>query len=459
MRDFDTICAIATPIGEGGIAIIRVSGENALEIVSKVFRAKSGTDIKNMKSYTMKYGHIYDGDDLIDEVIISYMKGPRSFTAEDVVEINCHGGVVSTNKVLESIIKAGARIAEPGEFTKRAFLNGRIDLAQAESIMDMINAKTEKEAKASLSQLEGKLSENIHVIQKQLLDIMADIEASIDYPEYDVEETTNEKAMRTLNGIKEKLIHLESSFEEGKILKDGVKTVIIVKPNEGKSSLLNIMLNEERAIVSDLAGTTRDTIEEFIKIRGIPIKIIDTAGIRETENMIESIGVKKAISLIDDADLVIAVFDSSKMLEEEDYRILDLIKNKKRIVLLNKCDLRQNNTEMINYMSQKNKTVIEASMRSKKGVEELYSAIEKMFNVNEIEIGNETIITNIRHKNQIHKAIQSIENAINTDKQELPIDIIAVEIKEALENLGCKTGDNVSEDIINEIFSKFCLGK
>ena len=325
--------------------------------------------------------------------------------------------------------------------------------------MDMINAKTEKEAKSSLSQLEGKLSENIHVIQKQLLDIMADIEASIDYPEYDVEETTNEKAMRTLNGIKEKMIHLESSFEDGKILKDGVKTVIIGKPNAGKSSLLNIMLNEERAIVSDLAGTTRDTIEEFIKIRGIPIKIIDTAGIRETENMIESIGVKKAISLIDDADLVIAVFDSSKMLEEEDYRILDLIKNKKRIVLLNKCDLRQNNTEMINYMSQKNKTVIEASMRSKKGVEELYSAIEKMFNVNEIEIGNETIITNIRHKNQIHKAIQSIENAINTVKQELPIDIIAVEIKEALENLGCITGDNVSEDIINEIFSKFCLGK
>lgn len=374
-------------------------------------------------------------------------------------EINSHGGAIIEQEILNQCLLNGAEIAEPGEFTKRAFLNGRIDLAQAESIMDMINAKTEKEAKASLSQLEGKLSENIHIIQKQLLDIMADIEASIDYPEYDVEETTNEKAMRTLNSVKEKLIQLESSFEDGKILKDGVKTVIIGKPNAGKSSLLNIMLNEERAIVSDLAGTTRDTIEEFIKIRGIPIKIIDTAGIRETENMIESIGVKKAISLIDDADLVIAVFDSSKMLDEEDYRILDLIKNKKRIILLNKCDLRQNNTEMINYMSEKNKTVIEASMRSKKGVEELYSAIEKMFNVNEIEIGNETIITNIRHKNQIHKGIQSIENAIDTVKQELPIDIIAVEIKEALENLGCITGDNVSEDIINEIFSKFCLGK
>lgn len=436
-----------------------MSGEKCFEILDKIFVPKNKQKIEDIKGYKIKYGKIVDNGQIVDEVLVSYFKTPKSYTTENMCEINSHGGSIIEQEILNLCLLNGAEIAEPGEFTKRAFLNGRIDLAQAESIMDMINAKTEKEAKASLSQLEGKLSENIHVIQKQLLDIMADIEASIDYPEYDVEETTNEKAMKTLNSIKEKLIHLESSFEDGKILKDGVKTVIIGKPNAGKSSLLNIMLNEERAIVSDLAGTTRDTIEEFIKIRGIPIKIIDTAGIRETENMIESIGVKKAISLIDDADLVIAVFDSSKMLEEEDYRILDLIKNKKRIVLLNKCDLRQNNTEMINYMSQKNKTVIEASMRSKKGVEELYSAIEKMFNVNEIEIGNETIITNIRHKNQIHKAIQSIENAIDTVKQELPIDIIAVEIKEALENLGCITGDNVSEDIINEIFSKFCLGK
>ena len=457
-----TIAAIATATGTGSVGIIRMSGKECFKVLEKIFVPKNNNiKIEDVPGYTIKYGYIVNPNtqEKIDEVLVSFFRAPKSYTTENMCEINSHGGSIIEQEILNLCLLNGAEIAEPGEFTKRAFLNGRIDLAQAESIMDMINAKTEKEAKASLSQLEGKLSENIHVIQKQLLDIMADIEASIDYPEYDVEETTNEKAMKTLNGIKEKLIHLESSFEDGKILKDGVKTVIIGKPNAGKSSLLNIMLNEERAIVSDLAGTTRDTIEEFIKIRGIPIKIIDTAGIRETENMIESIGVKKAISLIDDADLVIAVFDSSKMLEEEDYRILDLIKNKKKIILLNKCDLRQNNAEMINYMSQKNKTVIEASMRSKKGVEELYSAIEKMFNVNEIEIGNETIITNIRHKNQIHKAIQSIENAINTVKQELPIDIIAVEIKEALENLGCITGDNVSEDIINEIFSKFCLGK
>ena len=457
-----TIAAIATATGTGSVGIIRMSGKECFKVLKKIFVPKNNNiKIEDVPGYTIKYGYIINPEtqEKIDEVLVSFFRAPKSYTTENMCEINSHGGAVIEQEILNQCLLNGAEIAEPGEFTKRAFLNGRIDLAQAESIMDMINAKTEKEAKASLSQLEGKLSENIHIIQKQLLDIMADIEASIDYPEYDVEETTNEKAMKTLNGVKEKLIQLESSFEDGKILKDGVKTVIIGKPNAGKSSLLNIMLNEERAIVSDLAGTTRDTIEEFIKIRGIPIKIIDTAGIRETENMIESIGVKKAISLIDDADLVIAVFDSSKMLDEEDYRILDLIKNKKRIILLNKCDLRQNNTEMINYMSKKNKTVIEASMRSKKGVEELYSAIEKMFNVNEIEIGNETIITNIRHKNQIHKGVQSIENAIDTVKQELPIDIIAVEIKEALENLGCITGDNVSEDIINEIFSKFCLGK
>lgn len=457
-----TIAAIATATGTGSVGIIRMSGKECFKVLKKIFVPKNNNiKIEDVPGYTIKYGYIINPEtqEKIDEVLVSFFRAPKSYTTENMCEINSHGGAVIEQEILNQCLLNGAEIAEPGEFTKRAFLNGRIDLAQAESIMDMINAKTEKEAKASLSQLEGKLSENIHIIQKQLLDIMADIEASIDYPEYDVEETTNEKAMKTLNGVKEKLIQLESSFEDGKILKDGVKTVIIGKPNAGKSSLLNIMLNEERAIVSDLAGTTRDTIEEFIKIRGIPIKIIDTAGIRETENMIEFIGVKKAISLIDDADLVIAVFDSSKMLDEEDYRILDLIKNKKRIILLNKCDLRQNNTEMINYMSKKNKTVIEASMRSKKGVEELYSAIEKMFNVNEIEIGNETIITNIRHKNQIHKGVQSIENAIDTVKQELPIDIIAVEIKEALENLGCITGDNVSEDIINEIFSKFCLGK
>ena len=289
--------------------------------------------------------------------------------------------------------------------------------------------------------------------------MMADIEASIDYPEYDVPELSNKKAIERLSEVKTKLKELEDSFQNGKILKDGVKTVIVGKPNAGKSSLLNIMLNEERAIVSSQAGTTRDTIEEFVKIKGIPLKIIDTAGIRNTKDEIEAIGVKKAISLIDDADLVIAIFDESKDMDEEDERVINLIKNKKTIILLNKCDLSKKSKKTINYISKINKTVIEASMRSKKGIDMLYNTIQKMFQVGEVEIGKDIIITNIRHKNQIHKAYESIEKAIDTVNMGMPIDIIAVEIKQTLENLGNITGDNVSEDIINEIFSKFCLGK
>ena len=334
-----------------------------------------------------------------------------------------------------------------------------MDLTQAESVMDIINAKTDKEAKASLSQLEGNLSHCILEIRSDLLDIMADIEASIDYPEYDIEETTSQKALEIFNQVKEKLIQLENSFQSGKILKDGVKTVIVGKPNAGKSSLLNIMLNEDRAIVSNQAGTTRDTIEEFIKIQGVPLKIIDTAGIRQTEDEIEAIGVKKAIDLIDDADLVIAIFDMSQELDEEDERILELVKNKKTIILLNKCDLSEKNENTTSYMAKINKTVIEASMKTKKGVDELYNTIVKMFQVGEVEIGKDVIITNIRHKNQIHKALGSIERAIKTVENEMPIDIVAVEIKQALEDLGSITGDNVSEDIIQSIFSKFCLGK
>ena len=374
-------------------------------------------------------------------------------------EINSHGGTIVEQKILEQCLLNGADLAEPGEFTKRAFLNGRIDLSQAESVMDIINAKTDKEAKASLSQLEGNLSKEIHEIQKELLSIMADIEASIDYPEYDIEETTNNKALEVLSNVKQKLTKLENSFKNGKILKDGVKTVIIGKPNAGKSSLLNIMLDEERAIVSDYAGTTRDTIEEFIKIQDVPLKIIDTAGIRDTNDKIEEIGVKKAIKLADDADLIIAIFDCSGELDEEDLRIINLIKNKETIILLNKCDLRQKNAKTINYMSKLNKTVIEASMKTKRGIDELYNCIEKKFKMNEIDIGSETVVTNIRHKNQIHKAIESIDKALEIVKSQMPIDIIAVEIKQTLEDLGSITGDNVSEDIINEIFSKFCLGK
>lgn len=458
----NTIAAIATATGAGGIGIIRMSGKECFDILEKIFIPKdSSINIKEIPGYTIKYGYIvnHETKEKIDEVLVSFFRAPKSYTTENMCEINSHGGTIVERKILEQCLLNGADLAEPGEFTKRAFLNGRIDLSQAESVIDIINAKTDKEAKASFEQLEGSLSTKIGEIRKELLNMMADIEASIDYPEYDIEETTNQKALEVLENVKLKLKHLEDSFQSGKILRDGVKTVIIGKPNAGKSSLLNILLDEERAIVSEKEGTTRDTIEEFIRIKDVPLKIIDTAGIRETEDEIEEIGVKRALKLVEDADLVIALFDISKMLDEQDFKILDLIKNKKNIILLNKSDLSEKNEKTINYIKEKNKTVIEASMRSKKGIEELENKIVELFKVNEIQFGNEIIITNIRHKNQIHKALESIGKSIDIVNSQMPIDIVAVEIKQALEDLGYITGDNVSEDIINEIFSKFCLGK
>lgn len=458
----NTIAAIATATGAGGIGIVRMSGDNCFEILKKIFIPKNkDVDIDKVKGYTIKYGYIVNPEtkEKIDEVLVSFFRAPRSYTTENMCEINSHGGTLIERKILEQCLLNGANLAEPGEFTKRAFLNGRIDLSQAESVIDLINSKTDKEVSASFEQLQGRLSNEIRSIKDDLLDIMADIEAQIDYPEYDIEETTNEKASKILNNIKSKLIKLENSFRSGKILKEGVKTVIIGKPNAGKSSLLNTLLDEDRAIVSDIEGTTRDTIEEFVNIEGVPLKIIDTAGIRDTDNCVEKIGVEKAINLIEEADLIIAVFDSSKKLDKEDFKVLDLIKNKKNIILLNKCDLSEFNPETINYMSNFNKTVIKASMKTKVGLDKLYKAISDMFNNNEIELNNGIIITNIRHKDQIHKAIISINEALNCINDNVSLDILAIYIKETLENLGEITGDNVSEDIISKIFSKFCLGK
>ena len=458
----NTIAAIATATGSGGIGIIRMSGDNCFNILKKIFvPIDKKFDWNNIKGYTIKYGYIINSktNDKIEEVLVSFFKAPKSYTTENMCEINSHGGTIIERKILNECLLNGAEIAEPGEFTKRAFLNGRIDLSQAESVIDIINAKSDKEAEASFNQLQGRLSEEIEKIRDDLLDLMSDIEASIDYPEYDIEETTNEKAINSLNRIEKKLIDLEKTFDNGKLLKEGVKTVIIGKPNAGKSSLLNNILNEERAIVSDLAGTTRDTIEEFINIEGVPLKIIDTAGIRKTEDIVEKIGVDKAISLIKDADLIIAIFDSSEKLEEDDYKILELIKNKNSIILLNKCDLSRESFETINYISSSNKNVLRTSMKTKKGMKELYKMISDMFNNNEINIKDGIIITNIRHKRQIHKAIENITKTKDIINKNMTIDIVAIGIKEILEDLGEITGNNVSEDIINKIFSKFCLGK
>lgn len=459
----ETIAAISTATGNGGIGIIRMSGENCFNILEKIFRTSKNNkiNIEKIKGYTIQYGYIIDNktNEIIDEVLVSFFRNPKSYTRENMCEINSHGGMVVEKKILEECLKNGAILAQPGEFTKRAFLNGRIDLSQAESIIDIINSKTEKEAKASINQLQGYLSENIGKIRHELLDIMADIEASIDYPEYDIEEVTNSKAIKLLENVKSKLEILEESFNSGKVLKEGIKTAIIGRPNAGKSSLLNTILKEERAIVSDIEGTTRDTIEELVTIKGIPLKIIDTAGIRKTSDKIEEIGVEKALKVAEDADLILAIIDNTKELNEEDLKILNLVKNKNAIILLNKIDLKENNLEKNENIINANKKVIKISTKNREGIEELYKEIEKMFNIKEIDIDSGNLVTNIRHKNQITNSIKNINEAINAINLNLPIDIISISIKETLEDLGKITGDNVGEDIINEIFSKFCLGK
>ena len=459
----ETIAAISTAIGNGGIGIIRMSGKESFKILEKIFKNSKGEklDLNKIKGYTIQYGTIVDSktNEKIDEVLVSFFKNPKSYTREDMCEINSHGGMIIEKQILEQCLKNGAILAEPGEFTKRAFLNGRIDLSQAESIMDLINSKTEKESKASINQLQGDLSNKINEIRHDLLDIMADIEASIDYPEYDIEEVTNSKVLGILNNTKNKLESLKDTFRSGKILKEGIKTAIIGRPNAGKSSLLNKILKEERAIVSEIEGTTRDTIEEFITIKGIPLKIIDTAGIRKTSDKIEEIGVKKALDIAKDAELVLVILDNSKDLTEEDREILKLAESKNSIILLNKVDLKENNLENSEELKKINKRIIKISAKNGNGIEELYNEIENMFQIKNLETDGEIIITNIRHKNQIEYAINNINEAINAVKNNLPIDIISISIKQTLEDLGKITGENVSEDIINEIFSKFCLGK
>lgn len=457
----ETIAAISTATGSGGIGIIRMSGDKCFEILKKIFVTPQRINWENIRGYTIKYGYIVDVEtkEKIDEVLVSFFKNPKSYTKEDMCEINSHGGVIVERKILEECLKNGAELAEPGEFTKRAFLNGRIDLSQAESVIELINAKSDREARESLNQLQGELSNRINQIKFKILDIMADIEASIDYPEYDIEGLTYEKTTKTLNEVKEDLIKLEESFHTGKIIREGIKTAIIGQPNAGKSSLLNAILKEDRAIVSEYAGTTRDTIEEFITIRDIPLKIVDTAGIRDTDNEIEKIGVEKALKIAESADLIIAIIDNSKELDNEDIKILDIIKNKNAIVVLNKIDKEEKKAENSSQIAKTGKPIVKISTVTKEGIEDLYNEIVKMFNISKIEATNDTVITNIRHKNQIDKAVKSINEAINVAKEGQTEDILAVYIKQTLEDLGEITGDNVSEDIINEIFSKFCLGK
>ena len=455
----DTIAAIATAPGEGGIGIIRISGEKSLQVAQSIFKSKSGKMIKDYNARTLIYGTVVDNEKVIDEVLVAYMKGPNSYTAEDVIEINCHGGFISVKKILELILSKGVRLAEAGEFTKRAFLNGRIDLSQAEAIIDVIKSKTDMAHEVAQSQLEGSLAKKIKDLRMNVTEVLAHLEVSIDFAEEDVEEITyqtlEEKALELRNEIKK----LYDMAESGKILRDGLKTVIVGKPNVGKSSLLNSILGENRAIVTDIAGTTRDVIEEFVNIKGIPLKIVDTAGIRETEDVVEKIGVEKSRESFSTADLVIMVLDASRKLSEEDMEILESLKNKKTIVLLNKMDLEpQIELEKIEEFVN-SEDIIKISALKHQGIEELQDKIEAMVYHGSVKNSSNLMITNSRHKDALFKAYESINDAISAIEQRMPYDFIEVDFKNIWDYLGYINGDTVREDLLDTIFANFCIGK
>jgi len=455
----NTIVAISTAMGNGGIGIVRMSGEKSFEILDKIFRPKNNDGFIN--GYQIKYGNIIDpkNEEIVDEVLVSYFVAPKSYTTENMCEINTHGGMVVEKRILELCLENGAEIAGPGEFTKRAFLNGRIDLSQAEAIIDLINSKTVREAKESINQLEGHLSNKIENIRQKMLNLMIAIDVNIDYPEYDEEEVTKNRSLGELRIISEELIKLENSFNSGKILRDGVKTVILGKTNAGKSSLLNRILKEDRAIVSNIEGTTRDTIEEFVDVEGILLKLIDTAGIRNSSNEIEQIGIQKSKKLADSADLIIAIFDITKNLTEDDQELLEIIKDKECIILLNKIDVLSENIELEKRLKSINKNILKISAMEDIGIQQLFDKIVEIYSFNNDSLSNDVLIINERHKNLIQKARIEIDEAINAAENDMYIDIISIYITNAMNYLAEITGNNVTDDVINEIFKKFCLGK
>ncbi|WFA08312.1 tRNA uridine-5-carboxymethylaminomethyl(34) synthesis GTPase MnmE [Tissierella sp. Yu-01] len=455
----DTIAAISTAVGEAGIGIVRISGSEAFDIGSKIFKGVKVKSIEDFKSRRLTYGHIVDDEKILDEVLIVLMKGPYTYTREDMVEVYCHGGIISVKNILELILRKGVRLAEPGEFTKRAFLNGRLDLAQAEAVIDIIRSKTNKSMEVSLNQLEGSLSNKVKGIRDILLTMIAHVEVSIDFPDEDAEVSTLHDLENKALEVKEKISSLLATADRGKILRDGLNTIILGKPNVGKSSLLNAILRENRAIVTDVPGTTRDIIEEYINIDGIPLRIVDTAGIRDTSDIVEKIGVDKAKDIVNEADLIIAIFDLSRELTDDDKEILELIKDKKTIILLNKSDLPKKFDEdyFKNYI--KDKEIITTSIASGLGIEQLENSIRNMFYAGEVEINSDIVVNNVRHKNQLEKAYNNIESFIKDIQNSVPIDCLEVDLKNCWENLGEISGDTISEDILDKIFSEFCIGK
>ena len=455
----DTIAAVATAMTASGIGIIRISGPESREIAGKIYRSKGGKKrIENVPSHTIQYGFICDEDEIIDEVLVMVMDAPRSYTGENTVEIDCHGGVLAMKRVLETVVKYGARPAEPGEFTKRAFLNGRIDLSQAEAVIDVINAKNEYALKSSVSQLRGNIQRVIKEIRQGIIYQIAYIESALDDPEHISIDGYGDTLKGEISLLKEKLNGLLNTVREGKLMKEGIKTVIVGKPNAGKSSLLNLLVGEERAIVTDIAGTTRDILEETIVLHGISLRMIDTAGIRDTDDVVEKIGVKKAVENAKDADLILYVVDSSVPLDENDKEIIELLKDKKAIVILNKMDLQQQVTEG-DLKAKTDHPVVAVSAKEEEGIELLEAQIKELFFEGDLSFNDEIYITNMRHKAALEDAKRSLELVENSIEMQMPEDFFSIDLMNAYEALGSIIGESVGEDLVNEIFSKFCTGK
>ena len=447
----DTIAAISTTMGVGAISIIRISGTEAIGIVNKIFKGK---DLTKVESHTINYGHIIEKEKIIDEVLVSIMKAPRTFTREDVVEINTHGGIAITNKVLELLLLNGCRLAEPGEFTKRAFLNGRIDLIEAEGVMDLINSKTEKSRKLAINQVNGEVSKLIKNLRQKVIEILANIEVNIDYPEYeDIEEMTNDMVLSNIELIETEIKNILKHSEDSKLIKDGIKTIIIGSPNVGKSSILNRLLNEEKAIVTDIAGTTRDIVEGSIQIDGIVLNMIDTAGIRETEDIVESIGVKKSLDLIEEADLILYVLNNNEELTLEEQEILEKIKDKNNIIIVNKIDLE--NKLDLNLLP----SYIEMSVKDDIGINELRNKIKEIFNLEQIEQNDFTYLSSARSISLLKKSLESLSSVRIGIENNMPIDMVEIDLKKMWSTLGEIIGETYTDELIDQLFSQFCLGK
>lgn len=457
LTQFDTIAASSTPIGEGGISIVRLSGEDAVAIANKLFK---GADLTKVPTHTIHYGHIVDPktQEVVDETMVSVLRAPKTFTREDMVEINCHGGMIVTNDILQLLLANGARMADPGEFTKRAFMNGRIDLTQAESVMDIVRAKTDKSRQVAMTQLAGGLLEKIKTMRQELLDTMAHEEVNIDYPEYDMDDLTSQEMKKKAQEVSKQIEQLLQTAQEGKIIRNGLATAIVGRPNVGKSSLLNYLTQDDKAIVTDIAGTTRDTLEEYVSVKGVPLKLIDTAGIHHTEDKVEKIGVERSKKAIKEADLVLLLLDASQDLTAEDKRLLDLTANKKRIIILNKQDLGTKiSQEMIKNLTDN--PIIVTSILKQKNMDALENAIEKLFFSGIENSQNQILVTNQRQAGLLAKAKQSLEDVISGINDAMPLDLVQIDLKNAWDTLGEITGESAPDELITQLFSQFCLGK